>query len=423
MKRIPLLLLLGLLTTVFVAGCVQVEVENDKDHASTKVIILTEGNNETITSGGYYSISGELKDGQITVDTKEKVYIEFAGVEITNSSGPALQITDAKEITVILKTGTVNTLSDGGNSEYNAAIFSNDTLIIEGDGKLVVTGNNGHGIESDDDVIINGGDITLAAKTDGIHANDNITINSGRISVTDAYEGIESKGDIIINGGLITAVCSDDGFNAGTDITINDGQIYARATRGDAVDSNGTIHINGGTIVAIGGNQPEGGIDCDRNEFVITGGILVATGGANSMPTEASSTQCSALLGGAFTNTPLCIMEDDGETLVFEAEQGYQSMVFSSPRLEKGKTYTILTGGTISGGSEFYGLYSGAVYSGGEESATFTIESIVTMQGGNVGNMGDRGGRMNRPVDPGDMPNMPERRNPPDFTDPNKPTD
>ncbi len=256
-----LLLLLGLLTMVFVAGCVQVEVENDEDTASTKVIILTEGNNEAITSGGYYSISGELNGGQITVDTKEKVYIELAGVEITNSRGPALQIIDAKEITVILKTGTVNTMSDGGNSEYNAAIFSNDTLIIEGDGKLVVTGNNGHGIESDDDVIINGG-------------------------------------DIIINGGLITAVCSDDGFNAETDITIN---------------------------------------------------------------------------GGTLTNTPLCIMEDDREALVFEAEKGYQSMVFSSPSLEKGKTYTILTGGTISGGSEFYGLYSEAIYSGGEESATVTI--------------------------------------------------
>lgn len=362
-------------------------------YASAGTITLEQGKTETISKGGSYTVSGTITDGQMIVDTTDKVSLEFAGVSITNSNGAALQILNAKEVTLTLKESTENTLTDGGAGEYNAALFSNDTLIIEGDGKLTVTGNQAHAIESDDDVIVNGGQLVLTAVKDGIHANDNITINGGSIEMAEGYEGIESKGDIIINGGSINLLCSDDGINAATDLTINGGEVYAQATIGDAIDSNGTINLKGGTVVAVGGRQPECGIDCDNNGFSVTGGTLIATGASNSTPTEASSTQCSVSLSGVAANTVLRLEDENGAVFTYQAAEAYQSILVSSPLLENGKSYTIYSGGEVTGGTDFHGLYSDASYSGGTQGENFTISAMVTLQGGSTG-MGGGGGHM-----------------------------
>jgi len=280
---------------------------------------------------------------------------------------PALQIANAEQVTITLRSGTTNSLSDGGSSEFNAALFSNYSLLIEGEGSLTITGNNEHGIESDDDITINGGNLSIAAKTDALHANDAITINGDTLDVTEAYEGIEGKGEIIINGGNVFATCS----------------------KGDAIDSNGTIKIAGGTIVAIGGSVPEGGIDCDHNEMIFTGGTLVAAGGSNSTP-SANSTQPVMLLAGTTADSLLHI-QGEAEVLTFLAGRSYQSLVFSSPLLAQSASYTVYTGGSVTGGSNFHGLYTDANYSGGTEGDSFTTTDMVTIQGGNTG-MGGPGG-------------------------------
>lgn len=57
----------------------------------------------------------------------------------------------------------------------------------------------------------------------------------------------------------------------------------------------------------------------------------------------------------------------------------YQQMtlLFSSLQLESG-SYTIYTGGSVTDGASLYGLYTGAVYDGGTQAATFTTNSMVT---------------------------------------------
>lgn len=361
------------------------------NYASARVITLQDGKDQTISAGGYYTIQGSTKDGGIVIDSKEKVYIELAGVTIHNSDGPAILIENAQETTLTLRNGTVNRLSDGGSSKYNAALFTNDTLLIEGGGALNITGNVEHGIESDDDVIINNGNITISAKNDGMHVNDRITVNGGEVTVKSAVEGLESKGDIVFNNGSISVSCSDDGINAAKNITINGGKVYARATRGDGLDSNGTIDIKGGTTVAIGSGQPECGIDADNRNINITGGTLVAVGGGNTSPTEATSTQCSLMIGNNSDTSIIHIKGDKGEVLTFAAEQGFQNILYSSAQLVKGASYTIYTGGKVTGGTNFHGLYTGANYSGGEKGDTVTLNDMVTTQG-NVGGMGGMGG-------------------------------
>jgi hypothetical protein len=401
--------------------------------------ISVSGTTATITAGGDYTVTGTLTNGMIVVNTTDKAKLRLSGVNITNSGGPAIFISNADKAFITITDGTVNYLSDGSSYsvEAKAALFSNDTLEIKGSGTLYVSGNYKHAIASDDniiiengtliiqksvkdgihannnvtinggnltitstsdgiqsegDIVVNDGTITVSAGDDGLVAATNFTINGGTVNITKSYEGIESKGDIILNAGTVTIAATDDGLNATSNITINGGSLYSNTTTGDAIDSNGTLNIKGGTTVTSGGNVPEGGADCDQNTFTITGGTLIATGGANSTPTASTSSQCSVLLGSATAGSIVRITEQSSgaEILTFNVTKAYQNMLFTSPKLVLGKTYIVYTGGTVSGGTNFYGLYTDASYSGGTLSRTFATSSYVTTAGGTSGGGGGK---------------------------------
>lgn len=356
------------------------------DYSTSNSIILNNEKTVTISKGGDYTISGTLSNGKLLINTTEKVNIELNNVTITNSSGPAIQVDNAKKITISLKEGTTNTLKDGGSNTLNAALFSNDTLIIEGSGSLVIYGNNAHAIESDDDIIINSGNITINAKKDGIHANDNITINDGTINIKASSEGIECKdNDILINGGIIVSYTTDDGINAAKNITINGGKLYIQSTLNDAIDSNGTININGGLIVAVGAGAPECGIDSDESAPVIAGGTVLAVGGATSTPESSTTTQYTVRMGVTPVNGIMSLKLNDETIFTFKCSQSYSTVLYSSENLTKTSGYSIYTGGSISGGSDFYGFSTDSTYTSGTQKATFTISSLVTLQGGSAG--------------------------------------
>ena len=146
--------------------------------------VTVDGTTVTIGAAGVYSVSGTLTDGQIVVNAKGKVYLEFNGVDVTSSSGPALYIADAKKVTLTLAEGTSNSLRDSeGDSDHDAALYTNDTLIINGKGSLAVTGNSREGIAGDDDIIINAGTLVITAVDDGVNAHDDITVTGGDLYV------------------------------------------------------------------------------------------------------------------------------------------------------------------------------------------------------------------------------------------------
>jgi len=109
-----------------------------------------------------------------------------------------------------------------------------------------------------------------------------IVIDGGKIYVTTKGhngEGIESKNELIVNGGEIFVNSYDDAINSASDMTINGGFIYARATDNDGLDANGNVYIKGGIIYAIGATSPEVAIDAKEGKtLAITGGTIVAVG-------------------------------------------------------------------------------------------------------------------------------------------------
>ena len=64
------------------------------------------------------------------------------------------------------------------------------------------------------------------------------------------------------------------------------------------------------------------------------------------------------------------------------------TLLFSSSKLASGTSYSIYTGGSVTGGTGFYGLTTGGSYTAGSQTATFTPGSMVT----SVGNISSGGG-------------------------------
>lgn len=100
------------------------------------------GSRITINSEGTYILCGELDNGKIVVDTKDKgdVILILCGVDIKSKSSSPLCIENATRTIIELAEGTKNFLTDAefyiddveGDDGPNAALFSKDDLIIFG---------------------------------------------------------------------------------------------------------------------------------------------------------------------------------------------------------------------------------------------------------------------------------------------------
>lgn len=111
-------------------------------------------------------------------------------------------------------------------------------------------------------------------------------------------------------------------------------------------------------------------------------------GGTTTSPTASASTQNSVIFDGINGNTILHIQASDGtEALTFNMPgSSISTILFSSSKLKTGATYNIYSGGSVSSGSDFNGLYNSGTYSGGTNSnVSFTISSSVTQIGGQIG--------------------------------------
>jgi len=186
---------------------------------------VVSGSTVTIVDGGSNRVMGTLANGMLAVDTSGDVTLFLDNAETSNSTGPALYLYEA-DVALVLADGSANVLQDGvafDDPGAKSALFSNDALVLTGTGALSVNGVCGHGIASDDDVIIDVGQTTISAVTDGIHANDNITIRGGSVRVTGTNDGLESEGgldcdqcEIALNGGIVVATSGDNSVPSGS---------------------------------------------------------------------------------------------------------------------------------------------------------------------------------------------------------------
>lgn len=167
----------------------------------------------------------------------------------------------ANSVTVIAGTIKINSV---GN-----AISANNQVPL--DSKKIPTGN----------IAINGGDITITSKCNGVSSSGALAINGGIIKVLEAYEGIKAT-TITIKDGDISVISASNGFSAtaksGTGFTVSGGRIYvyagAHGISSSSTASYTAITFDGGDIVIIAPAEKKSPIYSDGGYTYTDGRIL-----------------------------------------------------------------------------------------------------------------------------------------------------
>lgn len=206
---------------------------------STDASVLIDGQTVTITQAGTYQIAGTLGDGALIVESAEnaKITLVLGGVSIKNSTGAAIQISTADDVTIELAEGTTNVLQSGEEVDIAAATESKEAsggalqskadLKIKGKGSLTVLGYLNNGIHCTKDLKIKNGNISVTALGHGIKGKNSVTVSGGTVTVTSGKDGItsdetenEEKGFVTIEDGEIIITSVGDGVSAETTLTV-----------------------------------------------------------------------------------------------------------------------------------------------------------------------------------------------------------
>lgn len=216
---------------------------------STDASVRIDGQTVTITQAGTYQIAGTLGDGALIVESAEnaKITLVLGGVSIKNSTGAAIQISTADDVTIELAEGTTNVLQSGEEVDIAAATESKEA--------------SGGALQSKADLKIKGkGSLTvLGYLNNGIHCTKDLKIKNGNISVTALGHGIKGKNSVTVSGGTVTVTSGKDGITSDETeneekgfVTIEDGEIIITSV-GDGVSAETTLTVTGGVISIISG--------------------------------------------------------------------------------------------------------------------------------------------------------------------------
>jgi hypothetical protein len=361
------------------------------DTADDVAVFLADGSENSVASTGTYAA-----DADANAAVYSEADLTISGTGSLTVDGSANDGITSKDDLVILS-GTIDvTAADDG-------LRGKDSLTVR-DGTITVDAG-GDGLTSDQDsddtkgyVDIDGGTLDIAAGSDGIDGFTDVVITDGAIAI-DAEEGIEG-GVVAIGGGTIDITSSDDGINgsAGTSddtataddardafgggggggmadtgelVLIAGGDITIDAS-GDGLDSNGSMTITGGTTVVSGPTNAGNGALDTNGEFTISGGTLIALGSAGmaESPSADSSQAWVAASAQGSAGSTVEIVVDDGTVLAsVTAEKQFETVVFSSPEVVSGESYSIAVDGseaaTAATGEALAGGMGGGMPGGG----------------------------------------------------------
>ena len=387
-----------------------VEVTGDGISVSDNVI--------TISKGGDFEVTGTLDDGQIVIDTEEKVKLRLSGMSLTNKNGSSIYVKNADKAYITLTDNTENTLTDGenytsGDEKEKGCITSRDNLEIKGSGSLTLNGNYNHGIFSSNSIEIGNGNITVNAKNDGIHANDTLAISGGNVYVTAEGDGLQAEEILDISGGEVnvtTTTRTSNDFGGRVEMKdslqmtddeiqsmreqMNNNQFTQTEESDDSEDTSSKgikvdwmLDISGGKVTV---NSTDHAIHC-TSDINITGGTL-------NLSSESKK--------GISCHGDVTI--DDGDITITKSTEGIES-----------KKILTINGGNIDITASDDGLNSGgtcANQNGGFGGGT-------NMQGGQQGNRGQIGrqnsdGQDGNQMTPPEMPNGQDgnQMTPPDMS-------
>ena len=196
------------------------------DDVKSYVTASVSGADVTITSTASaaineitYGLTGTTSDGSFTMVGTYKATVELFGVNITNPSGPAIDLQNGKRIEISAKSGTTSTLKDGTSTATDAwkgALYCKGHIQFKGKGTLNVYGNYAHAIKAGEYIEMKNCTINVySAVKDAINCNQYFLMESGEINLSGfGDDGIqvsketndtsaENTGNFTMNGGTI----------------------------------------------------------------------------------------------------------------------------------------------------------------------------------------------------------------------------
>ena len=230
-------------------------------YASQGVAITATGGTVTVTgtsgiSNLEYNLLGTSTAGSLTMSSTTPATFVMNNLNLTNASGPAIQVTGGQTHTFVVRVGTTNTLTDGTGNTKNGTLQTNGKIILSGTGTLAVKGIAKHGISTSGAIELQSSTVTVtSAASDGFHS-EGFTMSGGTATVAASVaDGIDAgDGAIAITAGTISVTSTATDVKAlktgnGT-ITISGGAINLNVSGGasKAIAAKGIITIGAGTF-------------------------------------------------------------------------------------------------------------------------------------------------------------------------------
>jgi hypothetical protein len=219
-----------------------------------------------------YILSGDFTGTVMFTSDKANYMVTLAGLDITGTTLPALQLKSTTKAFVNLAEGTNNNVADSTDNDKKGAMTSGGDVIFCGEGALTVTAYKKHAVKIDGTVRITSGTINIVtdekAEGNGIHADDAFIMDAGDLTINssgtvygeegkgikvngreaDVEKGLEAKGYLVVNGGTITVTSVGKAMTAGWKLAED------AETESTADDPTPNLIVNNGVIII----QPTG---------------------------------------------------------------------------------------------------------------------------------------------------------------------
>lgn len=318
---------------------------------STDASVRIDGQTVTITQEGTYQIAGTLDDGALIVESGEnaKITLVLGGVSIKNTTGAAIQIGTADDVTIELAEGTTNVLQSGEEVDIatatedeeasGGALQSKADLKIKGKGSLTVLGYLNNGIHCTKDLKIKSGNISVTALGHGIKGKNSVTVSGGTVTVTSGKDGItsdetenEEKGFVTIEDGEIIITSAGDGVSAETTLTVTDGVISIISGGGSANAQQKTDNMRGWWDFDNSASDDNSasckGLKAGK-ALVISGGSITIDAQDDALHTDGDMTisggECILSTGDDGAHAALSLTVLDGKITVLTSYEGLEA--------------------------------------------------------------------------------------------------
>lgn len=337
-----------LASTAFADGSITLSPD---DSTSTDASVRIDGQTVTIIQAGTYQIAGTLDDGALIVESGEnaKITLVLGGVSIKNSTGAAIQIATADDVTIELAEGTTNVLQSGEEVDIATATESKEAsggalqskadLKIKGKGSLNVLGYLNNGIHCTKDLKIKNGNISVTALGHGIKGKNSVTVSGGTVTVTSGKDGItsdetenEEKGFVTIEDGEIIITSVGDGVSAETTLTVTDGVISIISGGGSANAQQKTDNMRGWWDFDNSASDDNSasckGLKAGK-ALVISGGSITIDAQDDALHTDGDMTisggECILSTGDDGAHAALSLTVLDGKITVLTSNEGLEA--------------------------------------------------------------------------------------------------